>query len=124
MTSLKKLLAFNMKEQRRVLGISQAALAERINTSTHYIAMIELTRKAPSMLMLERIAAALEIDPPELFSMRSVPSESLKKLHKTVLADVERAVSRVFTEHLKGLEAQEQADDKIGETSENIEKEG
>ena len=32
MTSLKKLLAFNMKEQRRIFGISQAALAERINT--------------------------------------------------------------------------------------------
>jgi len=71
-----------MKEQRRILGISQAALAERISTSTHYIAMIELERKTPSLDMLERIAIALQIDPHELFSMRKVPKTSLRKLQE------------------------------------------
>jgi len=104
MTSLKKLLAYNMKEQRRILGISQAALAERIDTSTHYIAMIELERKTPSLLMLERIAVALQIDPPELFSMRSIPSRSIKKMQKTVLVDIEKAVNHVINEHLKAIE--------------------
>ena len=104
MTSLKKLVAYNMKEQRRILGISQAALAERIDTSTHYIAMIELERKTPSLLMLERIATALQIDPPELFSMRSVPAESIKKIQKTVLTDIEKAVSHVINEHLKTID--------------------
>jgi transcriptional regulator with XRE-family HTH domain len=94
MTSLKKLLAFNMKKQRQILGISQAVLAERVNTSTHYIAMIELERKTPSIPMIERIAAALQIDSPELFSMRSIPQESLKELQKTVLADIERVVGQ------------------------------
>ena len=88
MTSLKKILAFNMKEQRRVLGISQAFLAERINTSIHYIAMIELERKTPSLPMLERIAVALEIDPPELFSMRKIPLLSIRKLKKNVIEDI------------------------------------
>jgi transcriptional regulator with XRE-family HTH domain len=83
-----------MKEQRRILGISQAVLAERVNTSTHYIAMIELERKTPSIPMIERIAAALQIDSPELFSMRSIPQESLKELQKTVLADIERVVGQ------------------------------
>jgi transcriptional regulator with XRE-family HTH domain len=94
MTNLKKLLAFNMKEQRRILGISQAALAERVNTSTHYIAMIELERKTPSLPMIERIAAALQIDAPELFSMQSIPKETIKELQKAVLVDIERAVSQ------------------------------
>lgn len=104
MTSLKKLLACKMKEQRRVLGISQATLAERINTSTHYIAMIELERKTPSLLMLERIALALQLDPPELFSMRSIPEKSLKNVQKAVLADIDKAVSNVINEHLKAIE--------------------
>ena len=103
MVSLKKLLAYNMKEQRRILGISQAALAERINTSTHYIAMIELERKTPSLLMLERIAVALQIDPPELFSMQSIPSKSLERIQKNVLIDIEKAVSHVINEHLNAI---------------------
>jgi len=108
MASLKKLLAYNMKDQRRILGISQAALAERIDTSTHYIAMIELERKTPSLPMLERIAEALQIDPPELFSMRSIPPKSIQKIQETVLADIDKAVSHVIKEHLKAIEENEE----------------
>ncbi|MDR1748189.1 MAG: helix-turn-helix domain-containing protein [Spirochaetaceae bacterium] len=104
MTSLKKLIANNIKEQRRILGISQAALAERVDTSTHYIAMIELERKTPSLPMLERIAVALQIDPPELFSMRSIPTKSLKEMQKAVLSDIEKAVNQVIYQYLKAIE--------------------
>jgi len=107
MTSLKKLLAFNMKESRRVLGISQATLAERVNTSTHYIAMIELERKTPSLYMIERIAGALQIDPPELFSVKAVPAVSLRNLQKTVLQDIERAVGNVISGCLNEVEKSE-----------------
>jgi len=113
MTSLKKLLAFNMKEQRRILGISQAALAERISTSTHYIAMIELERKTPSLIMLERIAIALEIDPPELFSMKKVPFVSLVKLQKSVLENIEKAVINVINERLNEIENSDEFHEKM-----------
>jgi len=103
MTNLKNLLASNMKERRCVLGISQAVLAERVNTSTHYIAMIELERKTPSLPMIERIAKALEIDSPELFSMRSIPAESLKELQKSVLDDVNAAFNTSILGRLKEL---------------------
>jgi transcriptional regulator with XRE-family HTH domain len=62
-----------MKVQRQILGISQAKLAERVDTSTHYIGMIESEKKFPTPEMLERIAAALEIDAPYLFSLKSYP---------------------------------------------------
>jgi transcriptional regulator with XRE-family HTH domain len=107
MAGLKQILAFNMKEQRRILGISQAALAERISTSTNYIAMIELERKTPSIQMLERIAAALQIDAPELFSQKNAPSAALRKLQKTVLEDIEKAVSNVISERLNEVESSE-----------------
>jgi len=103
MTNLKKLLAFNMREQRRILGISQAALAERVNTSTHYIAMIELERKTPSLPMIERIAAALQIDAPELFSMQSIPQETIKELQKTVLSDINKAINQSIMKLLRKL---------------------
>jgi hypothetical protein len=37
--------------------------------------MIEMERKFPSPEMLERIAGALKIDSPELFSMKAFPLE-------------------------------------------------
>ena len=113
MTSLKKILAHNMKEQRRNLGVTQAALAERVGTSTHYIAMIELERKTPSLLMLDRIALALEIDPPELFSMRSMPSKSLRNIQKKVLEDIEKSVNHVINEHLQAIEGNKEHKDVI-----------
>jgi hypothetical protein len=40
MTDLRQLLAFNMKERRRSLKMSQYRLAELADTSTYYIGMI------------------------------------------------------------------------------------
>jgi hypothetical protein len=62
--------------------------------------MIELERKTPSLTMIERIAGALQIDPPELFSAKAVPSISLKTLQKSVLQDIEKAVSNVILERI------------------------
>jgi transcriptional regulator with XRE-family HTH domain len=110
MTGLRAILAFNMKEKRRILGISQAKLAERADISTQYVAMIELEKKFPSPEMLERLAAALEIDPPELFSMPPSPAGSLRKFHEAVGAAVEQvtkeAVQKVIAEHLKELDGE------------------
>ena len=108
MKNLRELLAYNMKENRRKLGLSQARLAERAGLSTQYIAMIELTRKFPTPEMLERIAAALEIDPPELFSIQ-IAEARIRKFQKTVLTDIEKAVSsavmQVIERNLEKLEA-------------------
>jgi transcriptional regulator with XRE-family HTH domain len=80
------------------LGISQAKLAEKVNTAPTYIAMIELEKKFPSVDMLERIAAALEIDPPELFSTTSLPAQSIKRLHKAVLSEFDKIISTKLKE--------------------------
>jgi predicted transcriptional regulator len=45
MTSLRTVLALNMKAQRLVLGISQVILAEKVGASAHYIGMIEAGKK-------------------------------------------------------------------------------
>jgi len=92
MTNLRQILASNIKENRRKLGLSQAKLAEKAGLSTQYVAMIELSRKFPSPEMLEQIASALELDTPELFSMPPSVERATIKLHKTILADIEQTV--------------------------------
>jgi transcriptional regulator with XRE-family HTH domain len=103
MFSLKKLLAYNMRKRRRDLGLSQSQLAERVETSAHYIAMIERERKTPSIPMIENIARALEVQSAELFSMQSVPLDVLNKLKADVLSDMEKAILAVIASHAKTL---------------------
>jgi len=94
MTDLKQLMAFNIKRNRRKLGLSQAKLAEKAEASTQYIAMIELGRKFPSVEMMERLAIALEVDSLELFSPPPFPEGTLRKLQNAVLADLEKAIAK------------------------------
>ena len=96
MTSLRSVLAFNMKVQRQVLGITQAKLAEKVNTSTHYIGMIENEKKFPTPEMLERIASSLEIDAPALFSLKSYPAlgvGTIAKFQEQVLNDIAQVIA-------------------------------
>ena len=94
MTDLRRLLANTMREQRRKLGLTQAKLAEKINTAPTYIAMIELEKKWPSDTTLTKIASALSIDTPQLFSMISYPEDSIKRLHKSVLAEFQKVITK------------------------------
>ena len=96
MISLRTVLAQNMKAQRQNLGISQAKLAERVKTSANYIAQIETEMRFPKPEMLERIAAALEIEPPALFAAEIRPlaePEALIMIHKQILGDITNVVS-------------------------------
>ena len=61
--------------------------------------------------MVERIAAALKVDPPELFSTRNIPSASVRNLQKTVLKDIEKAVGKIVSERLKEFEYGEETPD-------------
>jgi len=99
MTSLRSVLAFNMKAQRHILGITQAQFAEKVETSTNYIALIESERSFPTPEMLERIAAALEIDAPALFSTKSYPlseTGTLAELQEKVINDLTEVISHHF----------------------------
>jgi transcriptional regulator with XRE-family HTH domain len=102
---IKAVLALNLKINRLKLGLTQEKLSEKANISTHYFAMVELAKKFPSAGMLERIAAALEIEPHELFYMPSAAENALIGLKVTVAADIERiigeAVEKVLTAKCK-----------------------
>jgi transcriptional regulator with XRE-family HTH domain len=57
----------NLKNYRKLRKLSQLKLAENCNSSQTYIAEIEVGKKFPSLDMIEKIAAALEIESYYLF---------------------------------------------------------
>ena len=89
MTDLRKVLASNMKNYRKVLGLTQANLAEKTNTSDNYIALIETGRRFPSVGMLERIAKVLQKDTLELFSIKKDDPSRKTALKSKILSDIE-----------------------------------
>jgi len=97
MVKIREILAQNIKMYRQKLGITQQELAERAHISINFIGMIEQKRKFPAPEMLDRIAAALEIETPELFATSASPQAELKKLHKEILTDLDRAISEAVS---------------------------
>ena len=76
MTDVRMLLANNIKHYRKILGISQMDLAEKIGCSPTLIGKIEVMKRFPSADTLNRIIETLKIDPAELFA-KSSESEAL-----------------------------------------------
>jgi transcriptional regulator with XRE-family HTH domain len=72
MIKLRTILAENLKAYRSEMGLSQLKLANLVDTAPNYIAMIEAEKRFPSDTMLEKIAAALEREPSDLFAITPV----------------------------------------------------
>ena len=90
---IREILADNLKENRRKLGLTQEELAEKAGVSTHYIAMIETCKKYPKPDMLEQIAKTLEIEPYKLFNVVSDPNEPLERLYQKIITDMKLIIS-------------------------------
>ncbi len=67
--TIQECLAKNLKFYRKKKQLTQGQLAEKCNTSTNYIALIESEKKYPSPKTLEKIAKALEINAIDLFQI-------------------------------------------------------
>jgi transcriptional regulator with XRE-family HTH domain len=101
MENIREILANNLRENRRRLGLSQPKFAELADLSTHYVSMIESGRKFPPPEVLGRLAAALEIEPHELFAAPPAPEWALEQVRqevitdiRAVLADIEKVVGK------------------------------
>ncbi|MDR1352386.1 MAG: helix-turn-helix domain-containing protein [Treponema sp.] len=68
MDDCRVLLAKNMKKFRKILSLSQMALAEKVGCSTTLIGNIEINRRFPSAENINRIANALEVKISDLFA--------------------------------------------------------
>jgi len=95
MTNIKEVLAQNLKENRRRLGITQPELAERAGMSTQYLAMIEIARKFPTADILEKLSVALGINPHELFSVSVSPERAMKQLQQEILDNIDKKLDKL-----------------------------
>jgi len=106
MTNIRDLLARNLKKYRHAAGLSQAKLAERVNTSTHYIGMLEIKKKFPSPEMMARLASALGVDSTELFLKETTAEEYLRSHRKAAIQDIRWVLDQVFEQRLRELEGE------------------
>ncbi len=65
--SLRRIVARNLKRLRLERGLSQEELADLAKLNRNYIGMIERQENAATVLTLEALAKALEVEPARLF---------------------------------------------------------
>jgi transcriptional regulator with XRE-family HTH domain len=109
MADVQTLLALNLKKYRKIIGLSQAALAEKVNCSTTFIGNIEIKKRFPSPQYIDRIAQALGVKPAALFAegndAKSVDSEAVARLSDRQKRKVQlkkiviKAISKAFSEN-------------------------
>jgi transcriptional regulator with XRE-family HTH domain len=66
-----------IRERRRKLDMTQQDLAQRIETSMPYIALLEAGTRHPSEKVVVKLAAALGLDPRELFFLANPGTKDL-----------------------------------------------
>ena len=103
MTDVHTLLAKNLKKYRQILGLSQAALAEKINSSTTFIGNIEIGKRFPSSKNLDLLVKALNVKPADLFADEDDPDvlfryKARQKRKVQLEIDVIEAISKAFNE--------------------------
>jgi len=96
MANIREVLAQNLKENRRKLGITQPELAERAGLSTNYLAMIEIAQKFPSADVLDRLAVALEINSNELFSVAVSPERAIDQMQQKIMENLDHAIEQAL----------------------------
>src|SRR5216684_6733859 len=66
-----------IRERRRKLDLTQQDLAQRIETSVPYVGLLETGRRHPSDKVVVKLAAALALDPRELFFLANPGTKHL-----------------------------------------------
>jgi transcriptional regulator with XRE-family HTH domain len=96
MANIREILAQNLKENRRKLGITQPELAERADLSIHHIAMIEIGRRFPSADVIDRLAVALDIEPNELFAVAVPTEKAIEQMQQAILNNLNQGLERAM----------------------------
>lgn len=85
MADIKRKFGVQLFQLRTKAGLTQAQLAEKANLSIDSISRMERGERAPSLESLERIAAALRIDPAELINFKGKELRTLAEGHPETL---------------------------------------
>lgn len=83
MESTKELLGRRIKELRKMKGLSQEELSEKVDIDPKHLSRIEVGRGFPSLDTLEKIANALNVEMKDFFEFAH-EARSAKELMKTL----------------------------------------
>ena len=99
--TFQELFIINLKNFRKMHGLSQLKLAELCESSQAYIAEIEVGKKFPSPGMIERIATALDLESYCLFQNKPVEDNLvLTPLQRHDIAyEVFESVKRIISKY-------------------------
>jgi len=101
MTDCRQLLARNIKKYRKIMGISQMTLANKVGCSTTLIGNIEINRRFPSADNINRIANALGVKVADLFSEAEPESMKIMASKKELKTRLEHLMKKVVNELFK-----------------------
>jgi len=101
---LRRVLSSNIKHYRGLRGWSQETVAEKIETSTNFLAIVENGKSWVSSLTLVKLANCFEVEVYELFRPKNAPDDRAKEAVKSFVADLsvafERSVGQVAKKYL------------------------
>jgi len=93
-TEIRSILSANLKRYRNYRKFSQAELAEKLDISIPYLSDVENGRKWISPNTLVKFAAALNIEPYELFKPEYAASPEIATALTNWSADIVQAVAQ------------------------------
>lgn len=98
MSTAKRLLGMRIKELRKIRGLSQEALAEKIGIDPKHLSRIEVGKSYPSLDTLEKTAKALQTEMKEFFEFdhHSEEEELLVGINKMLLETDKANLKLIF----------------------------
>ncbi len=101
MKTTKKLLGARIKELRKIRGLSQEKLSEKVNVDPKYISFIECGRSSPSLEAMGNIANALGVEIKDLFEYAhlqadGVRAEEIEKLLEGADEEKKRTIMKII----------------------------
>ena len=100
---LEKTVIDNIKRIRKEKHITQEQLAEACNTATSYIGLMETYKNVPKLSTIEKIAAALNVEPEILFKKNNASQNEEKLIQKitdSVVEDLKKSLYKNLKNNL------------------------
>ncbi len=100
---LEKTVIDNIKRIRKEKRITQEQLAEACNTATSYIGLMETYKNVPKLSTIEKIAAALNVEPEILFKKNNASQNEEKLIQKitdSVVEDLKKSLYKNLKNNL------------------------
>lgn len=103
--STKELLGVRIKELRRMKGLTQDQLSQRVNIDPKHLSRIEVGRGFPSLDTLDKLANVLKVELSAFFEFnhKAKSTRELKKVISELVKDVDEDKLRLAVKVLKAL---------------------